>query len=135
LAEIQIASATHDVFDHNPHPAPLKPYVEPTAYEIMFEVRAFIIVWSKDWGPTWCWPRTLPRLRQEALLTCTEDEWKCEVTEKILQGLGALGDLKRMYEVLPKDPWMVRDLWSQAFTLACEIQAGLACLQVLDTIK
>ena len=48
---------------------------------------------------------------------------------KVRQGLTALGELKALFLVLPKDPWMVRDIWCQAFELAGEIHRGLACIQ------
>lgn len=114
---------------HNPHPPPLKPYVKPQAYDTLHDLRVFIAEWSKDCGPIICWPHTLPELHDEASNNGEEDEWKRDMKYKVRQGLTALGELKALFLVLPKDPWMVRDIWCQAFELAGEIHRGLACIQ------
>jgi hypothetical protein len=114
---------------HNPHPPPIKPYVKPQAYDNLYDLRVFIALWSKDCGPIICWPHTLQLQYEEALKNDEEEEWKDDMKDKIRQGFTALADLKSLFLVLPKDPWMVRDIWCQAFELAGDIHRGLACIQ------
>jgi hypothetical protein len=51
------------------------------------------------------------------------------MTGKVDQGKAMISRLKGMFKDLPRDPWMVRDMWCQAFDLLEQIQEGLACLQ------
>jgi hypothetical protein len=48
--------------------------------------------------------------------------------DKASEGLLALAKLRGLFVELPQDPWQVGDIWCQAFDLASEIQAGVACL-------
>jgi hypothetical protein len=114
---------------HNPHLRPLKPYVEPKAYDDLCEARVFLVDWTKDYGPVVCWPHALIVLRKEALESDEEDEWKEELKDKVRQGLMTLSGLRGLFIELPKSPWMIRDTWCQAFDLAGEIQQGIACIQ------
>jgi hypothetical protein len=56
-------------------------------------------------------------------------EWRADMAGKADQGHVVIGRLKGMFRLIPKDPWVVRDLWCQALELFEQIQAGLACLQ------
>jgi hypothetical protein len=54
--------------------------------------------------------------------------WRLDLLGKAEQGKVFLNRMKGMFKELPSDPWIVRDLWCQAFELTEQIQAGLACL-------
>jgi hypothetical protein len=98
-------------------------------YNYLHDLRVFVALWSKDLGLIVCWPHTLQMLHDEALVNNDEEEWKDDLKDKIRQGLMGLNDLKVLFMELPKDPWMVRDIWCQAFELAGEIHRGIACIQ------
>jgi hypothetical protein len=58
------------------------------------------------------------------------EEWYEELDDKVRRGLGALYELKALFLELPtRTPWMIRDIWCQAFELAGEIHRGIACIQ------
>jgi hypothetical protein len=90
----------------------------------------FIALWSKDYGPILCWPHILQELHREAVEEDDEEEWRGELNDKVRQGMNALGELKSLFLELPTHtPWMIRDIWCQAFELAGEIHRGIACIQ------
>jgi hypothetical protein len=120
---------TSEPDNENPHPAPIRPYVEPKAYDTLYDIRHFIASWNKEWGPVACWPPIICKLHEDAFRTNTEGEWKYDMEQKSFEGLWALGEIRKLFIELPRDPWQVRDLWCQAFDLASEIQAGVACLR------
>lgn len=114
----------------NPHPAPIEPYVPPPVYETLHHLRVFIARWSKEWGPITGWPDTLKELHGYAVQTNKVEEWYEDLEEKVRRGLGALSELKVLFLELPtREPWMIRDIWCQAFELAGEIHRGIACIQ------
>jgi hypothetical protein len=128
--EILELSKTEYHNPHHPHPAPIEPYIEPEAYRQLHELRAFIARWSKDWGPITGWPHTLKELHGEAVERNDVEEWYEELDDKVRRGLGALYELKALFLELPtRTPWMIRDIWCQAFELAGEIHRCIACIQ------
>jgi hypothetical protein len=58
-----------------------------------------------------------------------EKEWRLDMLGKADQGRAIATKLKGMYNVLPSDPWQVRDLWLQATDILESIQAGIACIE------
>jgi hypothetical protein len=102
----------------------------PKEYDILYDVRKFIASWSKAYGPIACWPHTLQVLHDDAVERGGEEEWYWELKDKVRQGLTGLGDLKGLFLELPTHtPWIIRDIWSQAFELAGEFHKGIACIQ------
>lgn len=85
-------------------------------------------MWKGDWGPVACWPFVIEKLYKEALANSAVDEWEENMKDKIRKGRIGLDELKSLFMELTKDPWMVRDLWCQAFDLASEIHEGVACV-------
>jgi hypothetical protein len=115
---------------HNPHPPPIQPYIQPQAYDNLHDLRVFIANWSKEFGPILGWPHTLQELYEEAVENDEEEEWYGDLKDKVRQGLTALNELKALFLELPtQTPWMIRDIWCQAFELSGELHRGIACVQ------
>jgi hypothetical protein len=115
---------------HNPHPPLTEPWVQPKEYEFLFDIRMFIVNWSREYGPIASWPHTLELLYDKSVEIGGEEEWREDLNDKVRQGLTALCNLKALFLELPThSKWMVRDIWCQAFELAAELQRGIACIQ------
>lgn len=114
---------------HNPLPPPV-PHIHTRAEKDLFDLRVFITEWSKDYGAIDSWPHTLKELYEEALEEKDEEEWFEELKEKVRVGLEHLSELRALFVVLPDGkPWVVRNVWCQAFELSGQIQRGIACIQ------
>jgi hypothetical protein len=114
----------------NPHPPPIVPYVQPQTYDYIYDVRVCIAHWSKEYGPVDCWPHVLRELHEEAVENDDEEEWHRDLKDKMRQGLTVLRELRALFLELPTNtPWMIRDIWCQAFELAGEVHRGIACIQ------
>jgi hypothetical protein len=104
--------------------------VQSQAYDNLYDLRVFIALWSKEYGPIACWPHTLQELHEEAMENDEEEEWRRDLNDKVRQGLTALADLKALFVELPTTtPWVIRDIWCQAFELSGEIHTGIACVK------
>ena len=66
---------------HNPHPPPIMPYVQPQAYDNLHDLRVFIALWSKEYGPITCWPHTLQELHEDAMENDKEQEWHRDLND------------------------------------------------------
>jgi hypothetical protein len=76
-----------------------------------------------------CWPTFIMTEYKQCVRDNKVKDWRGDMTGKADQGKAMISRLKGMFKDLPRDPWMVRDMWCQAFDLLEQIQEGLACLQ------
>jgi hypothetical protein len=60
-----------------------------------------------------------------------EKDWRNDMTGKADQGKVMVGRLKGMFKDLPRDPWMVRDMWCQAFELLEQILERCPCSKIM----
>jgi hypothetical protein len=111
----------------NQHTPPFAPVVND-AYRQMFAYRRFLTRWTREWGPVVCWPTFIMQELQEREKLGEQKEWRQDMLGKAEQGRVIVSQLKGMFNVLPSDPWQVRDLWLQACDISEHIQAGIACL-------
>jgi hypothetical protein len=130
---MSLTSTDPDILEpeyHHPHRPLNEYYIQPKECKILFDIRMFICIWSRDFGPIACWPHSLQLLHDEAAENGAGEKWRGDLKDKVRQGLMGLGDLKDLFLELPTDTkWMVQYIWSQAFDLAMELQNGIACLQ------
>jgi hypothetical protein len=119
---------------NNPHPVPPDLALSrdhDVSYRLLYDIRDWLASWKKEWGPVSTWQSCIIDEYNVARDKDKVKEWRLKMSEKREDGLEVIGWLRGMFQMLPTSAWKVRDLWSQAFALLEEIQAGVSCISAM----